>query len=288
MNIPFESIDWSGIEKTEHKGETGTSWWQTVHFGGLRLRIVEYSPGYLADHWCRKGHIVHCLQGAFVSELQDGRTIALSEGGTYIVSDEMSSHRSVSESGVRLLIIDGDFLKLKGAGLLPEFMETERLRLAPMRISDASFIRQLLNTEGWIRFIGDRHIDSEAAAVAYIQRILGNPDLTYHVMRLRSEGTPIGITTLVKRPHLEQPDIGFALLPQYEGQGYSSEGMGAVLASLVGSGTLKKVQAITLPDNVRSIRLLERLGLSYQKDLMEGDVRLLVYGKELGLLSSLP
>jgi quercetin dioxygenase-like cupin family protein len=74
--------------------------------------LVEYSKGYLADHWCQKGHIVHCLEGAFISELNSGEKIKLSKGDTYVVSDEISSHRSVSEDGVKLLIIDGDFLKI--------------------------------------------------------------------------------------------------------------------------------------------------------------------------------
>ena len=73
--------------------------------------MVEYSPGYLADHWCSKGHIVHCLQGEFTSEMQSGESFHLSEGMSYVVADEMSSHRSVSPAGVKLLIIDGDFLK---------------------------------------------------------------------------------------------------------------------------------------------------------------------------------
>jgi quercetin dioxygenase-like cupin family protein len=75
------------------------------------VRIVEYSAGYLADHWCQKGHIVHCLEGAFESELESGDKFALNQGMTYIVSDDMSSHRSISKDGVKLLIIDGDFLK---------------------------------------------------------------------------------------------------------------------------------------------------------------------------------
>ena len=109
--IPFQTIDWTSVPRTEHKGETGTSFWQTLQFGNLRLRIVEYSPGYLADHWCQKGHIVHCLEGSFNSELDNGEAFRLREGMTYIVSDGMSSHRSVSETGVKLLIIDGNFLK---------------------------------------------------------------------------------------------------------------------------------------------------------------------------------
>ena len=111
MNIPFQTIDWTSIEKTEHKGETGTSFWQTIQYDGLRVRIVEYSKGYLADHWCQKGHIVHCLEGEFISELQNGERFILTKGMTYIVSDELSSHRSVSSDGVKLLIIDGDFLR---------------------------------------------------------------------------------------------------------------------------------------------------------------------------------
>ena len=110
-NIPFQSIDWTTSEKTEHIGETGTAFWQTIHFKGLRIRLVEYSKEYVADHWCQKGHIVHCLEGEFVSELENGEHFILTKGMTYIVSDELSSHRSVSKDGVKLLIIDGDFLK---------------------------------------------------------------------------------------------------------------------------------------------------------------------------------
>lgn len=110
-NIPFQTIDWSTIPKTEHQGETGTSFWQTLQLEGLRVRIVEYSNGYLADHWCQKGHIVHCLEGEFVSEMENGDEFKLTKGMTYIVSDDLSSHRSVSKEGVKLLIIDGNFLK---------------------------------------------------------------------------------------------------------------------------------------------------------------------------------
>ena len=109
--IPFQSIDWSLVPKTLHAGEKGTATWQTIQFEGLRVRIVEYSAGYLADHWCRKGHIVHCLEGEFVSEMETGESFTFTKGMTYVVSDELSSHRSVSEQGVKLMIIDGDFLK---------------------------------------------------------------------------------------------------------------------------------------------------------------------------------
>ncbi len=111
INIPFQTIDWSTIPKTEHKGEAGTSYSRTLQLEGLRVRMVEYSKGYLADHWCQKGHIVHCLEGEFVSEMENGDEFRVTRGMSYIVSDNLSSHRSVSENGVKLLIIDGDFLK---------------------------------------------------------------------------------------------------------------------------------------------------------------------------------
>ena len=110
-NIPFQTIDWTNIKKSEHPGETGTAWWQTQQFEGMRIRLVEYSKGYMANHWCEKGHIVYCLEGSFVSELKNGTSFQLSKGMMYIVSDDLSSHRSLTENGVKLLIIDGDFLK---------------------------------------------------------------------------------------------------------------------------------------------------------------------------------
>lgn len=113
LNIPFQTINWSLIEKAIHQGETGTAFWQTIQLPGLRIRLVEYTAGYMADHWCTKGHIVHCLEGEFVSELETGEIFTLTTGMTYIVSDDLSSHRSLTKTGVKLLIIDGDFLKLK-------------------------------------------------------------------------------------------------------------------------------------------------------------------------------
>lgn len=112
-NIPFQTIDWSKIEKTEHKGENGVAYWQTLQFNGLRIRLVEYSAGYVADHWCEKGHIVHCLEGEVINEQKNGDSSILAKGMSYVVSDDLSSHRSVTKNGVKLMIIDGDFLKLK-------------------------------------------------------------------------------------------------------------------------------------------------------------------------------
>lgn len=110
-NIPFQHIDWTSIPKEEHPGTTGTSFWQTILHDGLRIRIVEYSADYLADHWCQKGHIVYCLEGSFTSEEENGSSVEMNAGNTYVVSDNLSSHRSFSKDGAKLFIIDGDFLK---------------------------------------------------------------------------------------------------------------------------------------------------------------------------------
>ena len=110
-HIPFQKVDWNNIPKVEHPGESGTSFWQTIFFDGLRVRIVEYTSGYVANHWCQKGHIVYCIEGSFISEMENGEKIELSKGMSYIVSDNLSSHRSNSKRGVKLLIVDGDFLK---------------------------------------------------------------------------------------------------------------------------------------------------------------------------------
>jgi hypothetical protein len=110
-NILLQTIDWETIEKTEHAGESGKAYWQTKQYTGLRIRVVEYSTGYMADHWCSKGHIVYCLEGSFISELKTGERSVLTKGTTYVVSDDLSFHRSTTEGGVKLLIIDGKFLR---------------------------------------------------------------------------------------------------------------------------------------------------------------------------------
>jgi hypothetical protein len=111
LKIPFTVINWDKVDEHENQGEKGVVVAKIQEWKGLRVRIVNYSPGYLADHWCTKGHIVHCLEGSFVSELTSGERFFLSKGMSYVVSDDLSTHRSFSKEGVKLLIIDGDFLK---------------------------------------------------------------------------------------------------------------------------------------------------------------------------------
>ncbi len=110
MKIPtlsFTVTDWSEIPATEHPGETGHATWRTFEAGDLRVRAVEYSPGYLADHWCDRGHVLYVLEGELVSELKDGRRFTLKPGMSYQVSDFGDApHRSSTETGVKLFIVD--------------------------------------------------------------------------------------------------------------------------------------------------------------------------------------
>ncbi|MDR2788941.1 MAG: DHCW motif cupin fold protein [Candidatus Accumulibacter sp.] len=105
-DIPFGTTDWSEITPTEHPGERGKALWRVRQFGAIRARMVEYSPGYLADHWCSKGHVLLCLEGELHTELKDGRSFALRPGMSYQVADDAEPHRSSNASGARLFIVD--------------------------------------------------------------------------------------------------------------------------------------------------------------------------------------
>lgn len=109
MNIPsfpFQKLNWSSIPKEEHKGETGVAYWQVVRMNEIRIRKVEYSPGYLADHWCSKGHIILCLEGEMKTELDNGKVETLTAGMTYFVGDNCEAHRTSTLSGCKLFIVD--------------------------------------------------------------------------------------------------------------------------------------------------------------------------------------
>jgi quercetin dioxygenase-like cupin family protein len=105
-NIPFSTTDWSQIEATVHPGEIGQAIWHTRQFDNIRVRLVEYTPGYLADHWCKKGHILYCLEGELHTELADGRQFVLTPGMSYQVADNAEPHRSSTQTGVKLFIVD--------------------------------------------------------------------------------------------------------------------------------------------------------------------------------------
>jgi mannose-6-phosphate isomerase class I len=111
--VPFQTTDWACVAETEHVGENGTAKWRTLQLGDLRVRLVEYSPGYKADHWCTKGHILFCLEGELTTELKDGRQFQLKKGMSYEVSDDVSAHRSSTSMGAKLFIVDGGFLRIE-------------------------------------------------------------------------------------------------------------------------------------------------------------------------------
>ncbi len=105
-NIPFQVVEWSAIAPTEHLGISGKAYWRTRQFGDVRVRMVEYTPGYLADHWCEKGHVLLCLEGELQTELQDGRVFTLKPGVSYQVADGAEAHRSMTSVGAKLFIVD--------------------------------------------------------------------------------------------------------------------------------------------------------------------------------------
>jgi len=104
--IAFGTTDWSKIEATEHMGDQGIAYWRTRQFGNIRVRLVEYSPGYVANHWCSKGHILLCLEGELHTELRDGRQFVLQPGMSYQVADGAEPHRSSTASGAKLFVVD--------------------------------------------------------------------------------------------------------------------------------------------------------------------------------------
>ena len=105
-NFAMSATDWSRVEPTEHHGERGTAYWRTQHIDDIRIRLVEYTPGYLADHWCSKGHIVFCLSGELDTEVQGGQGFKLTAGMSYQVADDAEPHRSSTVVGAKLFIVD--------------------------------------------------------------------------------------------------------------------------------------------------------------------------------------
>lgn len=104
--LPFCVTTWNEIPPTTHAGESGSAFWHTQQFGNIRARMVEYSPGYLADHWCKKGHVLFCIEGELHTELDDGRVFVLKPGMSYQVADNAEAHRSSTMTGAKLFIVD--------------------------------------------------------------------------------------------------------------------------------------------------------------------------------------
>jgi hypothetical protein len=102
----FTTVDWDSVPETEHTGETGAAYWKTQQYDGVRVRIVRYTPGYLADHWCKRGHVLFVMDGSLDTEVKGQETVTLSQGMMYAVADDASSHRSRTATGATLFIVD--------------------------------------------------------------------------------------------------------------------------------------------------------------------------------------
>jgi RimJ/RimL family protein N-acetyltransferase len=154
---------------------------------------------------------------------------------------------------------------------------TDRLLIEPLTLTDHQFIYELVNTKEWKQFIGERNINSLEDAKSYIQKILDNPDISYWIVRLPVNGFGIGVITFIKRIYLEFHDIGFAFLAEHGKKGYAHEAVTAVLNYLLPKYESPKVFATTVPENINSIKLLEKLGMQFKKEILVDESKLHVY-----------
>jgi ribosomal-protein-alanine N-acetyltransferase len=154
-------------------------------------------------------------------------------------------------------------------------METSRLLLSGLSPADAAFMFELLNTPLWIKFIGDRNIKTITDAQAYIQKISDNPKADYWVVKLKDQQTRVGVVTFMKRDYLDHYDIGFAFLPSYAKHGYAYEATKKLLEEV--NPHHQQILATVLKENNNSIRLLEKLGLHFDKEIMVNNEPLLLY-----------
>lgn len=161
--------------------------------------------------------------------------------------------------------------------MMYKYLETERLLIRPLRIDDAAFVMRLLNSKGWIQFIGDRNVSDNESAKAYINKILSNNKFFYNVIELKASTLPIGIVSLIYRENQQFPDIGFAILPEFEKKGYAFEATKQYLEAVKKESTIEKIIAITKPDNVNSINLLKKLGLVFEKTYVDNNEALNLY-----------
>ena len=156
-------------------------------------------------------------------------------------------------------------------------ISTLRLILNIITENDDDFMRTLVNTEGWLKFIGDRNVHSKQDAIAYIQRIKNTPNLIYWVVRLKDNHVPIGIISFMKRSYLEHFDIGFAFLPEFQGCGYAYEAAEKVLSITSQKAEYSPILATIIPVNTASIKLLNKLGLYLEREIEVENMKLYVY-----------
>ena len=158
-----------------------------------------------------------------------------------------------------------------------DLLTTARLSIGPLTIYDNAFIHELVNTEGWLEFIGNRNVNSEVEATGYIQKIIDSPDINCRVVRIRENGVPVGIITFIKRGYLSHYDIGFAFLPAYTKNGLAYEATQAVLHNVIHSEGHYHILSITKPNNHTAIKLLKRLGLQFDNEIEVENEKLQVY-----------
>ncbi len=165
--------------------------------------------------------------------------------------------------------------------MLINSFETIRLFVTSLSLDDAEFIKELVNTPDWLKFIGDRKIKTLNDAETYINRIAADDAIHFWTMKEKETSKPIGILTLIKRAALDYPDFGFALLPEYYGKGYASEAASKMLQLIAAETDIKRLLAITKQDNTSSIALLEKLGFIYQQQSVVNSEPVMLYAKEL-------
>lgn len=158
---------------------------------------------------------------------------------------------------------------------------TERLSLNLLTLEDHDFIMRLVNSNGWIEFIGDRNVHTKDDAIAYINKIMSTKNLYYWVVRIKNASTPIGIISFLKRSYLDNFDIGFAFLPEFNGNGYAYEAAKEILSVVSRNPAHTVVLATTIPQNVNSIKLLTKLGLRFEKKLKVEKYTLHAYSNSL-------
>jgi RimJ/RimL family protein N-acetyltransferase len=163
---------------------------------------------------------------------------------------------------------------------------TSRLILNMLSLEDHDFVLRLVNSEGWIEFIGDRNVHTKEDAIAYINRIISTQNLFYWVVRIKEENTSIGIISFLKRAYLEHFDIGFAFLPEFTNNGFAYEASKEVLSVVNKMTEYSSVLATTIPQNVNSIKLLNKLGFHFEKQMEVENKNLHIYRNSDAALST--
>jgi len=163
-------------------------------------------------------------------------------------------------------------------------IETERLRIRPITLNDKRFILALVNTKSWLQFIGDRRVKNEKDAEDYIKKIMDNDNIYYSTFEIKETRQPIGIITFIYRDNQIYPDIGFAMQPEFENKGYAFEACNEYINVVKNDLKEDKIIAITLPENTKSIKLLEKLGLKYEDNFIDNSQTLHLYSMPISNL----